>query len=279
MPLGAADGAAFAHLPDKLADEEVERLALSCPTRTSKILARGAGGADDGHDSDGRVFTAVSYHLDLAPEDRIVWAASYLRDRRLGMWAPGRGELDFEMRVKSGHGADAGKVYRLRRTVPVTTVADASCYVEVLLTRQTGDPPFRLEVELPRPAALTTASGGAFGVEINSDEEARLAPRPVPSLPPFQPPPELMAARAPAVLMEACPDAHGIVEAIDIAAYYAATHVHPRQMAAALEWLRALRFAPLLKDAQGDWRCFERLLEFDRAFVPTRTAAGGHSRR
>src|SRR4051794_9126729 len=67
---------ARARRDDQTADDEAERLSLTCPARAEALLESGRGGPSYRRERlPKRAFTGVEYELRLPPEDRVVWMA------------------------------------------------------------------------------------------------------------------------------------------------------------------------------------------------------------
>jgi hypothetical protein len=258
---------ARARRDDRRADEEAERLALTCPARRESILEPGRGGPFYRRDLDEpHALARIEYQLRLPPEDHVAWVASYVDGARLGPWMPaGRHTLELALDVVSGLPPTAGKIIHLTRTATVTLAPGALFLVTVRLGRAGGEP--LIEVELPPGAE------GA-GVPATREETVGIgdtqAPEPRDHWPDFEPPLELQSAGAPPLSVDLCPDAQGHVTAVSFPSSDGAPHAHPRQLAAALEWTRQLTFeSPRLSN--GWFACAHLLVGLDARHLPPLT--------
>jgi hypothetical protein len=245
---------AAAHGDDRTADEEAERLALSCPAQARGLLTKLARPA--------RPSAGEEAHLDyrwmvtLPAEDRIFWAAAYLDGSRHGLAVPGPHELVIEVHVLAGVAPGRGELYRLRTEQPVR-LGPGLTRANIKLTRVDGPEPFRLEVEaasLHGLLGVLKMNPGSRLVPVGSPPPPAAPPAPAPRYdgpprrpaPDFRPPSEWLEGGVQRVLTQSCADKQGRPQSVGMQG--AQAPIHPRLMGAAIDWLRRFEYDPANSD-------------------------------
>jgi hypothetical protein len=227
---------------DRIADQELERLALNCPDRTKGVFG-GWANEDERRCPADLLKTAQlsqSYTLRVSTEDRIFWTAIYF-DRARPPWlyvASDARELVVEMHVLSGEAPTAGKLFKLRKTQPLALAPGDAGEVRVKLVRQPGPDPFLLDAEIsaqPKKVRFTQCPPpeGTVGLGCCTTPARLVVP------PSFDPPRELREAGLPGGRGTSCEARSG-----DRVIHLSTGQDHPRRVGAALDWLRRFEYEP-----------------------------------
>jgi hypothetical protein len=259
---------------DRTADEQAERLALSCPAQARDLLTRLTRPPRPTPDETARL--DYRWKVTLPAEDRIFWAAAYLDGGRHGSAVPGQHELVVEVHVLAGVAPGRGQLYRLRTDQPVR-LAPGVTRANIVLARAGGPEPFRLEVEaasLHGVFGVLKMNAGSRLVPVDSavrDRAPAATPAPAPRqvvpprrpAPDFRPPSEWLEGGVHHVLAQSCADKQGRPMSVGIQS--GGADLHPRLMGALVDWLRRFEY-----DAGGDLleACEFVHPRFDQSVVP-----------
>jgi hypothetical protein len=260
---------------DRAADEAIERIALSCPVQARAVLDR-QGQRVRRLSPEASAEIRVKYQLDLAPEDRLFWAAAYVDGHeRVRAATKTAHQIEVEVQVVPGPGARAGELVRLKQARPLPLEGDAD--VTVKLRRQDGAEPFALDVQVD--AGDVGQEGGVEGSVadvLTKADVARLPRYDNPRravAPDFYAPSELLLSTASPVWMQNCVGPDGRIVHSGMGTRHGRPP-HPRLMGAALDWLRRFQYQPPQWDRGVLMVCEEFEVRFDQSPRPAPPPAG-----
>jgi hypothetical protein len=214
---------------DEDADRDAERLALACPGYRPHLLSPGHGVPIY---RPAQMTPTATYKVRLGARDHLTWAAVYVDGARLGNGdLPASGEVTATFHVVAGEGAERGRTFVVSSRQPIAPIAPWKQTFTVTLTRVSGMPPFEVRVKTEL-RDFEEGAGGGDGAAMELAARVR----------PFEPPVELREAGAPGVVFSVCPKGAGHPHIFHIQPFLAAPHLHPRHLAAVLEWLRRLSY-------------------------------------
>jgi hypothetical protein len=264
--------AAYERGDDQTGDEELERLALTCPGRRAGALRAFQPKDVAAEWRPGLVGLNFVYQVDLGADDSVMWLAAYFdRARAQRRVAAGRQVLEVQVHLLAGD-----RVVKLQRRDVVDLSAGAA-RVTIKIARVAGADPFRLEVAVS-PRAVTVGVGGGVApapssgtatASGSSSAPVAAPPKPPRSLrrkpaPDFAPPAEWLDGQAPPLRVMILVNREAHIGYLDLWAC-----PHPRLTGALLDWLRRFEYEVSLADwPANQLRGDGLIVAFDRPSFP-----------